>query len=71
MFYMYSQATANGQRVTVRQARHDLDKAQVLVQNRVAVAEPGCPKRCAQRRRTAARRNSQDLIDGRAHTVAG
>ena len=49
MLYMISQATGDGQlSITVTFALGtDLDTAQVLVQNRVAIAEPRLPKRCA------------------------
>ena len=42
MLYMYSQATSNGQlTITITfKLGTDLDKAQVLVQNRVAIAQP-------------------------------
>src|SRR4029079_5359833 len=42
MLYLYSQATSNGQlTITVTfKLGTDLDKAQVLVQNRVAIAQP-------------------------------
>src|SRR6266540_3446566 len=46
MLYLYSQATSNGQlTITVTfKLGTDLDKAQVLVQNRVAIAEPRLPE---------------------------
>ena len=42
MLYLYSQATSNGQlTITITfKLGTDLDKAQVLVQNRVAIAQP-------------------------------
>ena len=45
MLYMYSQATSNGQlTITITfKLGTDLDKAQVLVQNRVAIAQPQLP----------------------------
>src|SRR3979411_401603 len=45
MLYLYSQATSNGQlTITVTfKLGTDLDKAQVLVQNRVAIAQPRLP----------------------------
>ena len=45
MLYIYSQATSNGQlTITVTfKLGTDLDKAQVLVQNRVAIAQPQLP----------------------------
>ena len=47
MLYIYSQATVDGQlTITVTfKLGTDLDKAQVLVQNRVAIAVPGCRTR--------------------------
>jgi multidrug efflux pump subunit AcrB len=49
MLYLYSQATSNGNlTITVTfKLGTDLDKAQVLVQNRVAIAQPRLPKRCS------------------------
>src|SRR5450432_3347579 len=46
MLYLYSQATSNGQLTITATFRlgTDLDKAQVLVQNRVAIAEPRLPE---------------------------
>ena len=46
MEYLYSQATSNGQlNITVTfKLGTDLDKAQVLVQNRVAIAQPRLPE---------------------------
>src|SRR5665213_760985 len=46
MLYIYSQATSNGQlTITVTfKLGTDLDKAQVLVQNRVAIAQPQFPE---------------------------
>ena len=46
MLYMYSQATSNGQlTITITfKLGTDLDKAQVLVQNRVAIAQPQLPE---------------------------
>ena len=46
MLYMYSQATSNGQlTITITfKLGTDLDKAQVLVQNRVANAQPQLPE---------------------------
>ena len=46
MLYMYSQATSNGQlTITITfKLGTDLDKAQVLVQNRVAIAQPELPE---------------------------
>jgi HAE1 family hydrophobic/amphiphilic exporter-1 len=49
MLYLSSQSTGDG-RLTVsvvfRQGV-DVDQAQVLVQNRVSIAEPRLPRRCA------------------------
>ena len=48
MIYMYSQSTDDGDmslRVTF-EIGTDIDKAQVLVQNRVAPPSRACPKRC-------------------------
>ena len=46
MLYMYSQATSNGLlTITITfKLGTDLDKAQVLVQNRVAIAQPQLPE---------------------------
>jgi hydrophobe/amphiphile efflux-1 (HAE1) family protein len=61
MLYMSSQSTANGQAaitITFRLGT-DLDKAQVLVQNRVAIAIPRLPEQ-AQRLGVVTRKNSPD-----------
>ncbi len=63
MLYMLSQATGDG-RLTVTitfQLGTDLDKAQVLVQNRVAVAEPRLPEQ-VRRLGVTTRKNSPDLM---------
>jgi multidrug efflux pump subunit AcrB len=71
MLYLYSQATSNGQlTITVTfKLGTDLDKAQVLVQNRVAIAQPQLPEEGA-----AHRRHHQEGLarhsDGRLHAVA-
>src|SRR6201991_5350766 len=63
MLYMYSQATSNGQlTITVTfKLGTDLDKAQVLVQNRVAIAQPQLPEE-VQRNGVVTRKNSPDLL---------
>ncbi len=63
MLYMYSQATSNGQlNITVTfKLGTDLDKAQVLVQNRVAIAQPRLPEE-VQRNGVVTRKNSPDLL---------
>ena len=63
MLYMVSQATADGQlSLTVTFALGtDLDIAQVLVQNRVAIAEPRLPEEVRQIGVTV-RKNSPDLL---------
>ncbi len=63
MLYMYSQATSNGQlNITVTfKLGTDLDKAQVLVQNRVAIAQPRLPEE-VQRNGVTTRKNSPDLM---------
>jgi hydrophobe/amphiphile efflux-1 (HAE1) family protein len=63
MLYMYSQATSNGQlNITVTfKLGTDLDKAQVLVQNRVAIAQPRLPEE-VQRVGVVTRKNSPDLL---------
>jgi hydrophobe/amphiphile efflux-1 (HAE1) family protein len=63
MLYMYSQATSNGQlNITVTfKLGTDLDKAQVLVQNRVAIAQPRLPDE-VQRNGVTTRKNSPDLM---------
>jgi hydrophobe/amphiphile efflux-1 (HAE1) family protein len=63
MLYLYSQATSNGQlRITVTfKLGTDLDKAQVLVQNRVAIAEPRLPEE-VQRNGVVTRKNSPDNL---------
>ena len=63
MLYLYSQATSNGQlTITVTfKLGTDLDKAQVLVQNRVAIAQPRLPEE-VQRVGVVTRKNSPDLL---------
>src|SRR6201986_1971325 len=59
MLYMYSQATSNGQlTITITfKLGTDLDKAQVLVQNRVAIAQPQLPDE-VQRNGVVTKKNS-------------
>lgn len=63
MLYMYSQATADGRMVlTVTfELGTDLDTAQVLVQNRVALAEPRLPQE-VQRIGVTTSKNTPDLM---------
>jgi hydrophobe/amphiphile efflux-1 (HAE1) family protein len=63
MLYLYSQATSNGQlTITVTfKLGTDLDKAQVLVQNRVAIAQPRLPEE-VQRNGVVIRKNSPDIL---------
>jgi hydrophobe/amphiphile efflux-1 (HAE1) family protein len=63
MLYLYSQATSNGQlTITVTfKLGTDLDKAQVLVQNRVAIAQPQLPEQ-VQRNGVVTRKNSPDIL---------
>ena len=63
MLYLYSQATSNGQlTITVTfKLGTDLDKAQVLVQNRVAIAQPQLPEE-VQRNGVITRKNSPDIL---------
>jgi hydrophobe/amphiphile efflux-1 (HAE1) family protein len=63
MLYLYSQATSNGQlTITVTfKLGTDLDKAQVLVQNRVAIAQPRLPQE-VQRNGVTTRKNSPDIL---------
>ena len=63
MLYLYSQATSNGQlTITVTfKLGTDLDKAQVLVQNRVAIAQPRLPE-AVQRNGVVTQKNSPDLL---------
>jgi len=63
MLYMLSQATSNGQvTITVTfKLGTDLDQAQVLVQNRVAIAEPRLPE-SVRRLGVTTRQNSPDLM---------
>ncbi len=63
MLYMTSQSTADGSMsLTVTFALGtDLDKAQVLVQNRVAIAEPRLPEE-VRRTGVTVRKNSPDLL---------
>jgi len=63
MLYMYSQATSNGQlTVTITfKLGTDLDKAQVLVQNRVAIAQPQLPDE-VQRNGVVTKKNSPDIL---------
>src|SRR6201998_1829614 len=63
MLYMYSQATSNGQltlTITFKLGT-DLDKAQVLVQNRVAIAQPQLPDE-VQRNGVVTKKNSPDIL---------
>jgi hydrophobe/amphiphile efflux-1 (HAE1) family protein len=63
MLYMYSQATSDG-RLTITvdfKLGTDLDKAQVLVQNRVAIALPRLPEE-VRRNGVVTRKNSPDLL---------
>jgi hydrophobe/amphiphile efflux-1 (HAE1) family protein len=63
MLYIYSQATSNGQlTITVTfKLGTDLDKAQVLVQNRVAIATPQLPDE-VQRNGVVTQKNSPDIL---------
>src|ERR1700710_1219401 len=63
MLYLYSQATSDGQlNITITfKLGTDLDKAQVLVQNRVAIAQPQLPEE-VQRNGVVTRKNSPDLL---------
>src|SRR4051795_9091416 len=63
MLYMYSQATSNGQlTITVTfKLGTDLDKAQVLVQNRVAIAQPQLPEE-VQRNGVVTKKDSPDIL---------
>ena len=63
MLYMYSQSTADGAlSLTVTfEIGYDVDKAQVLVQNRVASAEPRLPEE-VRRSGVTVRKNSPDLL---------
>src|SRR6201996_5204937 len=63
MLYLYSQATSNGQlTITVTfKLGTDLDKAQVLVQNRVAIATPQLPEE-VQRNGVVTKKNSPDIL---------
>jgi hydrophobe/amphiphile efflux-1 (HAE1) family protein len=63
MLYLYSQATSNGQlTITVTfKLGTDLDKAQVLVQNRVAIAQPQLPEE-VQRNGVVTKKNSPDIL---------
>src|SRR6266404_2540581 len=63
MLYLYSQATSNGNlTITVTfKLGTDLDKAQVLVQNRVAIAQPRLPDE-VQRNGVVTRKNSPDIL---------
>jgi len=63
MLYMYSQATSDGQMtLTVSFAPGtDLDTAQVLVQNRVAIAEPRLPEE-VRRMGVVTQKNAPDIM---------
>ena len=63
MLYMVSQSTGDGNvQITITFALGtDLDQAQVLVQNRVAIAEPQLPEE-ARRRGITTKKNSPDLM---------
>ena len=72
MLYLYSQATSNGQlTITVTfKLGTDLDKAQVLVQNRVAIALPQLPDE-VQRNGVVTKQELARHPDGGVHAVAG
>src|SRR6201986_189099 len=63
MLYLYSQATSNGNlTITVTfKLGTDLDEAQVLVQNRVAIAQPQLPDE-VQRNGVVTKKNSPDIL---------
>jgi hydrophobe/amphiphile efflux-1 (HAE1) family protein len=63
MLYLYSQATSNGQLTITATFKlgTDLDKAQVLVQNRVAIAQPQLPDE-VQRNGVTTQKNSPDIL---------
>ena len=63
MLYMYSQSTADGSvSITVTfEIGYDIDKAQVLVQNRVASSEPRLPEE-VRRNGVTVRKNSPDIL---------
>src|ERR1700704_2018765 len=63
MLYLYSQATSNGQlTITVTfKLGTDPDKAQVLMQNRVAIAQPQLPDE-VQRNGVTTQKNSPDIL---------
>src|ERR1700752_2120705 len=63
MLYMYSQATSNGLLTITIPSKlgTDLDKAQVLVQNRVAIAQPQLPDE-VQRFGVVTKKNSPDIL---------
>src|ERR1700750_2941978 len=63
MLYMYSQATSNGQlTITITfKLGTDLDKAQVLVQNRVAIALPQLPDE-VQRNGVVTKKTPPDIL---------
>lgn len=63
MLYMVSQSTGDGNaQITITFALGtDLDEAQVLVQNRVAIAEPRLPEE-VRRRGVTTKKNSPDLM---------
>src|SRR5260370_1224681 len=63
LLYLYSQSTSNGNlTITVTfKLGTDLDKAQVLVQNRVAIAQPRLPEE-VQRNGVVTRKNSPDIL---------
>src|SRR3954471_12744414 len=63
MLYMYSQATSNGQlTITITfKLGTDLDKAQVLVQNRVSIAQPQLPEE-VQRNGVVTKKDSPDIL---------
>src|SRR5690606_5723709 len=63
MLYMYSHSTADGTlTLTVTfEIGYDIDKAQVLVQNRVSSAEPRLPEE-VRRSGVGVRKNSPDLL---------
>ncbi len=71
MLYMESSSTADGtMQLTITFANGtDLDDAQVLVQNRVALAEPRLPQEVRQIGVTT-QKSSPDILDGRASVLA-
>ncbi len=75
MLYMHvavdaATATAASRSMSCSRSALDLDQAQVLVQNRVSLAEPRLPQDRAPRSASASRKNSPDFLMVMQHDLA-